>query len=71
MKVLAIPDNLKLANDFLSYEASYKLKGRQLVVRRVFDDRTRDNVCSPAVSIEYQKFAEQIIDNMKAQVLYK
>lgn len=71
MKVLAIPDDLKVANDFLAYEASYKLKGRQLTVRRVLDDRTRGNVCSPAVSVEYQKFAEKIIDNLKAQVLYK
>lgn len=71
LKVLAIPDNLKIANDFLSYEAVYKLKGRVLTVRRILDDRTPGNVCSPAISAEYKKFAERIIDNLKAPVLYK
>jgi len=71
MKVLSIPDNLKLANDFLSYSANYRLKGRTLIVRRTLDDRTKGNVCSPAVFAEFKKFADKVMDNLKAQVLYK
>ena len=71
VKVLSIPDNLKVANDFVAYSASYKLKGNILSVKRTLDDRTPGNVCKPQVFIEYKKIAEKALDNMKEQVLYK
>jgi hypothetical protein len=71
VKVLAIPDNLKVANDFLSYTATYKLKGNILTVKRTLDDRTQGNVCSPQITAEYKKVAEKAMDNMREQVLYK
>lgn len=71
MKVLSVPDNLKVANDFLTYTASYKLKGNVLTAKRTLEDRTKGNICPPSVFIEYKKFAEKVLDNLKAQVLYK
>lgn len=71
MKVLSVPDDLKVSNDFLSYEASYKLKGNTLTVQRVLDDRTKGNVCPPQVFVEYKKFGDQVMDNLKSPVLYK
>lgn len=71
LKVLSVPENMKVANAFASYTATYKLKGNILTVRRVLDDRTKGNVCSPQISIEYQKLAEKVVDNLKEQVLYK
>lgn len=71
VKVLSIPDNLKIANDFVSYTANYKLKGNVLTVKRTLDDRTKGNVCKPQVFVEYKKIAEKAIDNLKEQVLYK
>ncbi len=71
VKVLSVPDDLKVANDFVSYTATYKLKGNVLTVKRVLDDRTKGNVCSPQVFAEYKKVAEKAIDNLKEQVLYK
>lgn len=71
MKVLSIPDNMKVSNEFLSYTATYKLKGNVLTVKRTLDDRTKGNVCSPQVMAEYKKVAENILDNLKEQVLYK
>ncbi len=71
VKVLSIPDNLKVANDFVAYTASYKLKGNILTVKRTLDDRTPGNVCKPQVFVEYKKIAEKAIDNLKEQVLYK
>ena len=71
LKVLSVPENMKVANAFASYSATYKLKGNILTVKRVLDDRTKGNVCSPQISIEYQKLAEKIVDNLKEQVLYK
>lgn len=71
LKVLSIPDNLKVGNDFLSYTANYKLKGSVLIVKRKLDDRTKGNVCSPQYFEEYKKIAEKVMDNLKEQVLYK
>lgn len=71
VKVLSVPDDLKIANDFLSYNATYKLDGNILTVKRVLDDRTKGNVCSSQVMSEYKKFAEKVMDDLKAQVLYK
>ncbi len=71
LKVLSIPDNLKIANDYVSYTATYKLKGNVLNVKRTLDDRTKGNVCSPKIFEEYKKIAEKAIDNLKEQVLYK
>lgn len=71
MKVLSVPDDLKVSNDFLSYEASYTLKDNVLTVKRIMDDRTRGNVCPPQVFVEYKKFGDQVMDNLKSPVLYK
>lgn len=71
MKILAVPDNMKIANDFLSYEAQYRLKGNVLTVKRVFDDKTKGNVCSPAVTAAYKAFAKKVVPNVRAQVVYR
>jgi transglutaminase-like putative cysteine protease len=71
MKVLSVPDNVKVANDFVSYAATYKLKGNVLTVKRTLDDRTKGNVCSPQFIAEYKKIADRAMDNLKEQVLYK
>ena len=71
MEVLSKPDDLSVSNDFLTYTATYELKGRDLVVKRVFDDRTKGNVCAPEVQVAYREFAKKVLPNLKAQVLYK
>lgn len=71
MKILAVPDDASLANDFLSYRATYTLRGNTLTVKRVFDDRTHGDVCTPATLRAYQQFAAKAQRNAAAQVLYK
>ncbi|MBK9160114.1 MAG: DUF3857 and transglutaminase domain-containing protein [Nitrosomonadales bacterium] len=71
VRILSIPDDLKVANQSVAYTATYKLKGNVLAVKRTLDDRTEGNVCSPQVFVEYRKVAEKAIDNLKEQVLYK
>jgi transglutaminase-like putative cysteine protease len=71
VKVLSVPGNLKVGNELASYQASYKLKGATLTVKRVLEDRTKGNVCAPALIAKYRPLAEKIIDNLKEQVLYK
>ena len=71
LKILSVPDDLKVANNFLSYHASYRLKGNVLTVKRTLDDRTKGNVCSPQVFVDYKKLGDQVMDDLKSQVLYK
>ncbi|WP_301101249.1 DUF3857 and transglutaminase domain-containing protein [Propionivibrio sp.] len=71
LRVLSIPNNAKLKNEFLSYAATYVLKGKVLTVKRTLDDHTKGNVCSPQYFAEYKKIADKVMDNLKEQVLYK
>jgi hypothetical protein len=60
-----------MSGDFLGYEATYRLKGRTLAVRRAFEDRTPDSTCSPEMGRAYKQFAIRAAKNVKAQVVYK
>jgi hypothetical protein len=71
MKILAIPDNINITNNTLSYHASYRLQGNTLMVKRSLDDQTPGNVCTPEKANSQKKLAIQAWQNMKAQVLYK
>lgn len=71
MKILSVPDNMDLSSDIVSYRATYRLKGNVLTVKRVLDDKTPGNVCSPAIANAYKKFAVKALQNVKAQVVYK
>lgn len=70
-KLLSVPENLSVGNELVSYKATYRLKGKTLMVSRVLEDRTRGNVCSPQVFVDYKKIAEPALENLKEQVLYK
>ena len=71
MKILSIPKAMNIANSFVSYKSTYARKGNVLTIRREIDDRTKGNVCSPQVAAAYKKIAEKVMDDIKAQVLYK
>jgi hypothetical protein len=71
MKILSVPDDMNVTNDFLSYHATYRLKGNTLAVKRTLDDRTPGNICTPAMASAYKKLASQAAKNVKAQVVYK
>lgn len=71
MKILAIPNNINITNNALSYHASYRLQGNTLIIKRSLDDQTPGNVCTPEKSNSQKKLAIQAWQNMKAQVLYK
>lgn len=71
MKILAVPDDIKLTRDLLTYRASYRLKGNTLTVKRLLEDKTPGNVCSPALNIAYKELATKALQNVKSQVVYK
>jgi transglutaminase-like putative cysteine protease len=70
LKVLAVPPNLSLANDVLTYSATYELRDNVLKVKRVFDDRTPGPTCTPAFNATYKEFVQKVLPNLKAQVVY-
>lgn len=70
LKVLAVPSNLKLANETLSFEATYELEGNRLKVRRVMDDRTPGPTCAPATNAANQELLRKVLANLKSQVVY-
>ncbi len=69
--MLSVPDNIKVANDIVSYAAIYELKGNVRTVNRTLDDRTEGNICSPQAVAEYNKVAKKALDSLKGRVLYK
>lgn len=71
VKVLSVPDNIKVGNDVVSYTATHKLKGNVLTVNRTLNDRTKGNIRSPQAIAEYNKVVEKALDSLKEQVLYK
>lgn len=71
MHMLATPDNVAMSEGFQSYSATYKLRGDTLTVKRVFDDRTPGNVCAPDVILTQKEFARKVVQDLKAQVVYK
>lgn len=71
LKLLAVPKDLDVHNDFLAYHARYRLRGHTLTVTRVFDDRTPVAVCSPARARAYRALAAKALANLRQQVLYR
>jgi hypothetical protein len=71
MKVLAKPDDFSLTTAHLSFKASYRLKGNQLTVTRSIVDKSPGNVCGPAIAAEYKAFSAKVMQNLRAQVVYK
>lgn len=70
LKVLAVPPNLKVANDILGCEATCELEGNCLKVRRSIDGRTPGPICSPATNAANQQLLKKVLANLKAQVVY-
>ena len=71
MKLEQLPQDVKLDSDKLSYSATYQFKDQVLTVKRVFDDRTVGNVCTPAQAQAYKEFAAKAVPDSTGQVVFK
>lgn len=71
MKILSVPENAAITEQFVTYRSSYKLKGSTLTVKRELLDKTPGNVCAPAVSELYKRIAVKMAQDLKAQVVFK
>jgi transglutaminase-like putative cysteine protease len=71
LTVTGLPPAARLASSVQRYEASTTRKGQTLLIRRRLEDRTPVAVCPPAIGNEYRRLGPQVIDHLKAQVLYR
>ncbi len=71
MRVVAVPDPVAINSPLLGYEASYKLDGRRLTVRRVVEDRTPPGICSAALMREFREAAQVVLKDVRQQLLYR
>lgn len=71
MRVVAVPDPIAINSPLLGYEASYKLDGRRLTVRRVIEDRTRPGICSAALMRDFREAVQVVLRDVRQQLLYR
>lgn len=70
-RVVAVPPNLELTGDSVSYKATYAMEGNTIRVTRVLDDRTPGPICQASYNRDYQAFMKKVLANLKAQVVYQ
>lgn len=71
VKVLATPDNFKVADAVQSYAATYALTDNVLTITRQLDDVTPGHVCAPEIFKGYKILAAKALPDLKSQVVYK
>lgn len=71
MEVMSLPQDSAFSSRFLSYEASYRIDGRVLKVRRKLDDTSPPPICSPDTMKIYRAGTEGVLADVKQQLLYK
>lgn len=71
VKVTALPPDLKIESGVFSYAASYKRVGQKITVKRSFNDRTEGNVCATAELKTHKPFADKVMRNLRAQVIFQ
>ncbi|MBP7253475.1 MAG: DUF3857 domain-containing protein [Alphaproteobacteria bacterium] len=71
VKILAVPENLQVKNDVISYNATYAQDNNTIKVHRLYDDSTVGPVCTPKIAALYKEAAEKVRPNLKAQIVYQ
>jgi len=71
IRILAVPDDFRLEENHLSYQASYLLEGDTVTVHRELQDKTPGNVCAPALVNAQRDSYEKIRKNLRSQLVYQ
>jgi hypothetical protein len=71
LKILAMPEDVRIDEHFISYRASYKMAKNTLTINRAIDDTTPGNVCAADLIKKQREVMQKIIRNVKSQVVYK
>lgn len=71
MTVLYLPKDQSISGSGITYNARYRLRGRQLVVTRTLESVVTQNVCTPELLAARQQIGKRIMRELRAQVLYR
>ncbi len=71
MRVVAAPESMAANSALVGYEASYKLDGQRLTVRRELNDRTPSGICSAELMRQYLDGIQIVLKDVRQQLLYR
>jgi hypothetical protein len=71
VQVVFTPPPLTVSEGDYTYSASYVRTGNQVVVKRMFDDRTPGVLCLPETMATLRRFAQKVVPNLRAQIVYQ
>ena len=66
-----MPEPVAVDAPLLRYEASYKLDGRRLTVRREVEDRTPAGICPTTLTRQFRDAAQPVLKDVRQQLLYR
>jgi transglutaminase-like putative cysteine protease len=71
LKVKAVPRDVEIKGEYLTYKATYREKNGTITAVREIEDHSPAPVCTLAIAAEYKKFALGIKKDLHAQLLYE
>jgi hypothetical protein len=71
MTVVSLPQGTAFSSPYLTYEATYRMDGQVLKVRRTLEDRSPPPICSPEVMKAFRAGAEGVLTDLRQQLIYK
>ncbi|WP_170288308.1 DUF3857 domain-containing protein [Marilutibacter maris] len=70
LRVVALPQDVSLEYEGVSYTASYRQEGNTVRVHRLLNDRTPGPVCSPEYNAGYAAMMRRIMPELRSQLIY-
>ena len=71
VQMVFTPQPLAVNEGDFTYTASYVRSANQLAVKRTLDDRTPGALCTPEAMATLKRFAQKVMPNLRAQVVYQ
>ena len=70
MHIAAMPQDMSVDNDSVSYAATYRQTGNRIQVKRTLNDRTPGPVCTADYNTGYAQFMRKLMPDLRAQIVY-
>ena len=71
VQVVFTPPPLTVSEGDYTYTASYVHADNQVVIKRMLDDRTPGVLCTPETMATLRRFAQKVMPNLRAQIIYQ
>ena len=71
VQVVFTPPSLTVSEGDYTYTASYARTDNRVVVKRTLDDRTPGVLCTPETMAVLRRFAQKVMPNLRAQIIYQ